>query len=135
MPQLLTLMKQFDIVTCYRLNRQDSIIRKLNAWAWTKLVCFLFRMKIRDIDCAFKLFKTDIFKKIDMVSCGALIDTELLARASRAGYKITQTGVHHLPRTAGVQTGANFKVILRAFNELFRLYRTIKKKHYLIILF
>ena len=45
MPQLLPLMEQFDIVTCYRLNRQDSIIRKLNAWAWTKLVCFLFGME------------------------------------------------------------------------------------------
>lgn len=126
MPSLIHLMDQFDIVTCYRLDRKDNISRKLNAFAWTKLVCFLFKMKIRDIDCAFKLFKTDIFKNIDMVSNGALIDTEVLARATKAGYKITQVGVHHFPRTAGTQTGANFKVILRAFSELFKLYREIK---------
>ncbi|MCX5635885.1 MAG: glycosyltransferase family 2 protein, partial [Planctomycetota bacterium] len=42
MPPLLPLIKQYDIVSCYRLNRQDNMIRKINAWCWTKLVCFLF---------------------------------------------------------------------------------------------
>jgi hypothetical protein len=49
-----------------------------------------------------------------------------LARAKRKGYKIFQVGVHHYPRTAGVQTGAKLKVILRAFKELFALYKQIK---------
>ena len=127
MPQLLNLMKQYDIVSCYRLNRQDNLVRKLNAWCWNKLVCFLFSMKLRDIDCAFKLYKREIFDNIKMSSTGALIDTEILARAARKGYTITQTGVHHYPRTAGTQTGANIKVILRAFRELFKLYNQIRK--------
>ncbi|MBW8042122.1 MAG: glycosyltransferase family 2 protein [Planctomycetes bacterium] len=126
MPPLLPLMEQFDIVSCYRLNRQDSLVRKLNGWGWTKLVCFFFGMKIRDIDCAFKLYRTDIFDNIELSSAGALIDAEILARAVRKGYSITQKGVHHLPRTAGEQTGANLKVILRAFRELFKLRRQIR---------
>jgi len=126
MPPMLPLIKQFDIVSCYRLNRRDPLIRKLNAWCWTKLVCLLFGMKLRDIDCAFKLYKREIFDRIKMVSNGALIDAEILARAFREGYKITQRGVHHYPRTAGEQTGANLRVILRAFKELFGLYRQIK---------
>jgi glycosyltransferase involved in cell wall biosynthesis len=121
MPPLLPLVEQYDIVSCYRLNRQDNLIRKLNGWAWTKLVCFLFNMKVRDIDCAFKLYKREIFDNIRMSSSGALIDTEILARAIREGYSITQRGVHHYPRTAGAQTGANLRVILRAFRELFKL--------------
>ncbi|MHC4160125.1 MAG: glycosyltransferase family 2 protein [Planctomycetota bacterium] len=127
MPPLLPLMQQFDIVSCYRLNRQDPLIRKLNGWAWTKLVCFVFRMKIRDIDCAFKLFRTEIFKNIELSSTGALIDAEILARALRKGYSVTQQGVHHYQRTAGAQTGANLKVILRAFRELFKLRRKIRQ--------
>ncbi|MHC4483131.1 MAG: glycosyltransferase family 2 protein, partial [Planctomycetota bacterium] len=79
MPPLLPLMKQYDIVSCYRLNRQDSIVRKINAWCWTKLVCQLFGMKVRDIDCAFKLIKTKIFHNIKLSSPGALIDAETLA--------------------------------------------------------
>jgi glycosyltransferase involved in cell wall biosynthesis len=120
MPPLLPMMAQ-------RLNRQDSLLRKLNGWAWTKLVCLLFGMKIRDIDCAFKLYKTKIFDNIELSSSGALIDAEILARAVRKGYSITQKGVHHYPRTAGAQTGANLSVILRAFKELFKLRRKIRQ--------
>ncbi len=126
MPPLIPLIEQYDIVSCYRLNRQDNLVRKINAWCWTKLGCFLFSMKIRDIDCAFKLYKREIFDNIKLSSSGALIDTEILARALRKGYTVTQTGVHHYPRTAGSQTGANIKVILRAFKELFKLYKQIR---------
>ncbi len=121
MPPLLRLMEQYDIVSCYRLNRQDNLVRKINGWCWTKLVCLLFGMKIRDIDCAFKLYKREIFDNIKVVSTGALIDAEILARAVRKGYRVTQQGIHHYPRTAGAQTGANLRVILRAFKELLRL--------------
>jgi glycosyltransferase involved in cell wall biosynthesis len=126
MPPLLDLVERFDIVSCYRLNRQDGLIRRINAWLWTRLVCMLFGMNLRDIDCAFKLFKREIFDNIKMVSTGALIDAEILARAVRKGYTITQVGVHHFPRTAGEQTGANIKVIGRAFKELFKLSKNIK---------
>jgi glycosyltransferase involved in cell wall biosynthesis len=128
MPPLLGLMEQYDIVSCYRLNRQDNLIRKINAWCWTKLVCLLFGMKIRDIDCAFKLYKREIFDNIKLVSTGALIDAEILSRAVRKGYRVVQEGVHHYPRTAGAQTGANLRVILRAFKELFGLWRQIRKE-------
>jgi glycosyltransferase involved in cell wall biosynthesis len=121
LPPLLPLMSQFDIVSCYRLDRKDNFVRRFNGWAWTKLVCFLLNIKIRDIDCAFKLYKREIFDNIQMASLGALINAEILARAARKGYSITQKGVHHYPRTAGTQTGANLKVIFRAFKELFKL--------------
>jgi len=127
MPPLLPLMEQYDIVSCFRLNRRDPLIRKINGWLWTKLVCMLFGLKIRDIDCAFKLYKRKIFRDIKLSSSGALIDTEVLTRASRKGYLITQKGVHHYPRTAGTQTGANLQVILRAFRELFVFYSQIRR--------
>ena len=128
MSALLPLTEQYDIVSCYRLNRQDGFLRKLNAWCWNRLVCFLFDMKVRDIDCAFKLYKREIFDDMELCSTGALIDTEVLARALRKGYSITQKGVRHYPRKAGEQTGANLKVIFRAFRELFALHSRIKKQ-------
>jgi len=128
MPPLLPLIKEYDIVSCYRIDRQDNFIRKINAWCWTKLVCLLFRMSIKDIDCAFKLYKRELFDDINLLSSGALIDTEILARAIRTGRTITQKGVHHHPRVAGTQTGANIKVILRAFRELFKLHRQVRNE-------
>ena len=102
MPPLLPLMEQFDIVACWRINRQDPWIRKLNAFCWTRLVNFVFGMRIRDVDCAFKLCRRRIFDTMPLRSTGALISSEILARATRKGCQITQKGVQHYPRTAGV---------------------------------
>jgi len=125
--RLLPLLETYDIVSAYRLDRKDSLIRKLNALCWTTLVNVLFRLWLRDIDCAFKLYPRKLFDEIDMRSRGALIDTEILARARRLGYTVGQVGVHHYPRTAGTQTGANLRVILRAFKELFALRGDIRR--------
>jgi len=122
---ILPLREQYDIVSCYRLRRQEGWRRRLNAWAWNKLVNRLFGLRLKDIDCAFKLYRRDLFDRIEMHSQGALIDTEVLARAQRLGYRITQYGVKHLPRRAGQSTGANLGVILRAFKELFELRKKI----------
>jgi len=125
---ILPLLKTHDVVSCYRLDRKDSTMRKLNAFAWSTLVNLLFRIGLRDIDCAFKLYPRTFIERIEMHSTGALIDTEMLAKARARGLTIAQMGVHHFPRTAGQQTGANLKVILRAFRELFKLYRAIKNE-------
>ncbi len=127
LPKLLPLLADHDIVSCYRLDRQDSPVRKLNAWAWTTLVNLLFRMRVRDIDCAFKIYPKPFIDRIELHSEGALIDTEMLAKARNLGLTIAQVGVHHYPRTAGTQSGANLRVILRAFKELFKLYRRIRR--------
>jgi glycosyltransferase involved in cell wall biosynthesis len=124
---LLPMIEQNDIVCGYRLNRKDPFVRKLNGWLWTKLVNLLFGMHIRDIDCAFKLFRREVFDGMRMSSGGALISAEILARATRRGCRIAQVGVHHYPRTAGSQTGAKLRVILRAFKELFELYNRIRR--------
>ena len=124
---VLPLIAHCDIVSGYRLNRQEGLLRKINAFCWTKLVGFLFDLKLKDIDCAFKLYRREIFDSIEMHSTGALIDTEILARATRKGYTVTQIGVHHYPRRAGESSGADIKVILRAFKELFKLRKQIRQ--------
>lgn len=123
---ILPAIDDFDIISCYRIKRQDSFFRKLFAFCWCTLVNILFKLRLKDIDCAFKLYWRKIFDDIKMESTGALIDTEILARAKKKGYTIKQFGVKHLPRIAGQQTGANISVILRAFKELFKLYLKIK---------
>lgn len=125
LPGILPLIEQYDIVSCFRLNRREGLIRRVNAFCWTRLVCTLFRLKLKDIDCAFKLYKREIFDKMTLVSAGALIDTEILARAVRKGYTIVQVGVHHYPRLAGNPTGAKLGVIVKAFYELFKLRKNI----------
>jgi glycosyltransferase involved in cell wall biosynthesis len=126
-PKLLELLDRCEIVSGYRLDRQDSAMRRLNGWGWSMLCNLVLGLWLRDIDCAFKIYPRRLFDEITMHSQGALIDAEILARAKRRGYRIGQVGVHHYPRMAGLQTGANLKVILRAFVELIKLRGRIMK--------
>jgi len=108
------------IVCGYRVNRQDSFIRKLNGLGWNMVVRLLFGYLCRDIDCGFKLFKREILDDVHIVSDGAMIDTEFLAGAKARGYRIVEVPLTHLPRGAGEATGANLAVIVKAFRDLSR---------------
>lgn len=118
-----------DMVTGYRANDADPFMRRVNRWGWNGLVQILFGYMTRDIDCGFKLFRREILQHVTLNSDGAMVDTELLAGAQARGYKIVEVPLVHLPRTAGSPTGANYKVILRAFRDLvrfrFRLWREL----------
>jgi glycosyltransferase involved in cell wall biosynthesis len=114
------------IVTGYRIERRDPFMRRLNAklfGGW--LVRILLDVRVRDLNCAFKLIPKKVLDAITLESTGALINAELYGRAVRKGFGIKEVGVHHYPRTAGVQTGAHLSVIVRAFYDLFRLRQKI----------
>ena len=125
-PKLIELLDRGDFAVGYRMKRADSFLRVLNARAWGVLVRAVFGLTVRDIDCAFKLLPKSLIDGIELQSEGALISTELLAKAARRGLRIVETGVNHYPRKAGRQTGANPAVILKAFYELFKLRRQIR---------
>lgn len=124
--QVLPMIRDHDVVSCYRLDRKDPLLRKVNAFCWSTLVNTLFGIGLKDIDGAFKIYPKPFIDAIELHSTGALIDTEMLAKARAHNLDIGQRGVHHYPRTAGQQTGANLRVILRAFRELFKLHGQIK---------
>ncbi len=117
------------IVTGYRIERRDPFVRKLNAFLFGRnLVRILLNVKVRDLNCAFKLIPKKVLDSITLESTGALINAELYGRAVRKGFRIKEVGVHHYPREAGVQTGAHLSVIARAFYDLFRLRQKIVKE-------
>lgn len=117
-----------DIVCGYRAKRQDHWIRKLNAFGWNTLVRMLFGYLCRDIDCGFKLFRREILGHVTIISDGAMIDAEFLAGARARGFRIVEVPVTHLPRTAGRATGANLRVIARAFRDLVRFRRRLSQE-------
>lgn len=113
------LIGEYDAVLGYRIARQDTWMRKLNARGWKQLVRFIFGVHVHDIDCAFKLFRADFFRTYRLETRGAMINAEILYKLARAGYTYTEVGVQHLPRKAGKATGAKLSVILRAICEMF----------------
>src|SRR5450755_69046 len=116
---LLPLIGQYDAVLGYRIDRQDALMRKLNAWGWKQIARFLFGVKVKDVDCAFKLYPARFFRTMDYETGGAMINVEMLYKFTRAGYTYGQVGVRHLPRKTGKATGARLSVIVRALRDAF----------------
>jgi glycosyltransferase involved in cell wall biosynthesis len=120
---------EYDVVCGRRAHRADHLMRRVNGKAWTTLVRVLLGITISDIDCGFKLFKREMLDGMELRAHGAMISTELMARVAGRHAKVKEVDVQHLPRLTGEQSGANFKVVARAFKELIALYRELRDEH------
>ena len=126
---LLEQIERADVVCGYRIQRRDPPHRLLNAFLWNRLVRILLGLKIRDVNCAFKLFRKDVLTGLGKLETdGAMLSTELMIRLQQQGARIREVGVHHYPRPAGEQTGAKPGVVFKAFAELFAMSRELKKR-------
>lgn len=123
LPQLLTRLEGADVVIGYRCQRADRWMRLFNAWAWNRLIRLVLGVRVRDLDCAFKLFRRSVIECLSLTSRGAAINAEILAQCVHGGLTIRETPVTHYPRYSGAPTGAAVKVILRAFRELPSLWK------------
>jgi glycosyltransferase involved in cell wall biosynthesis len=115
-----------DVVTGYRIQRQDKPHRRLNGWLWTQANKLLFGLPVRDVDCAFKLFRRKALEGLELKSDHLLIHAEILARLKKKGCKIQEIGITHYPRTAGKATATRPGAIFKTFQELLKLYWKIK---------
>jgi len=120
--RLIPLVSAQDVVIGYREDRADSFPRLLNAWLYGLYIYLTFGLKVRDMDCAFKIFPTKAYQDIRPIkSGGALFSAEFLIKLKRNGFKLSEVPVRHYPRQFGTQSGANLKVILRMFKESWQL--------------
>ena len=101
---LMPLMEDHDVVLGYRLDRQDPWLRKFVSGGFNRLSSLAFGMSVRDLNCSFKVFRGDLIRSLPLEATDFFIDTELVARIHRGGYRYVQRGVRHYPRTAGRST-------------------------------
>ena len=124
LPKLLALIDDSDAVIGYRARRRDPWRRVFTAWVYKQLIRVLFGGGIRDVDCAFKLFRREIFTRVplgDVRSNGAFFSAELLLLLRSRGARMREVAIPHYPRTVGTNTGASVKTTLRAIRDLLRL--------------
>ena len=112
------------VVCGVRAHRSDPLPRRLYNRAFFSIVNARLGRTALDINCGFKLFPRSVTR--GLMSDGALISTELLLRARDAGCGIVNVPVSHAPRLTGTATGANPRVVMRAFGELYRLDRRLR---------
>lgn len=116
-------LAEFDMVTGYRVARQDRWSRFVTSGVYNRLQGWFLGLKVRDVNCAFKLFRRSFFDSVRLTSDGFLIDAELYARAKMVGLSWTQVGVRHRPRELGSTTVSTSTVM-----ETLRQLRALKKR-------
>jgi glycosyltransferase involved in cell wall biosynthesis len=116
-----------DLVIGYYKKRQVSVFKIVTSKLWELTVFVLFGLKVRDIDCGFKLISKEVIDNIPLLESqrGAFISSELLVKAKRSGFKIVEVPVTHYPRLKGVGTGRNLNVIIKSFIDLLRLWKKL----------
>lgn len=117
--QAVHLLEGHDMIVGYRNERRDGYWRSVWGRTWTALVNLLLGLRVRDVNCAFKLLPQRLLRSTRLSSDGALISAELLFQARESHMRIAQWPVSHYPRPAGRQSGASMRVVLLAFAELF----------------
>lgn len=125
---LLPYLGHYDIVAGYRIKRRDPLYRRMYGKMFGMSVWTLFGVHMRDIDCAFKIYRADLLKGITLTTPGALINTEMLARSKRKGATIVEVGVNHYPRLAGESSGGSPSVVFRAMGETGKLWLRLRNE-------
>lgn len=116
-----------DMVVGYRKKKQYSRYRKVTSFVYNQILKWAFDIDYIDIDCAFKVIKTDLFRNITVSTKDAFIDAEIMIKANLMGYRSTELGVKHLPRVDGVSTAARPSIILKTILEIYNYRKEYKK--------
>ncbi len=126
---LLSEIDENDAVFGFRKNREDGKYRKVNAWIWNTLNFIFYKITVKDIDCAFKIFTKKILDKINTASLSStspMINSEIIIRLKKASAKIKQISITHFPRNKGVSKGGGRRMITNSIYDFFRLYKSLK---------
>lgn len=110
-----------EVVVGYRIRRADPPIRTIYARLYRLANRAWFGLRLRDVDCAFKLFRRAALDGVRVESGGAFFTAELLIKLGASGHRVAEVGVPHYPRTAGAQSGARLSVVWRAVRDFWSL--------------
>src|SRR3989338_5982972 len=110
-----------DIVNGYKLNRADPIYRKVIGKIYVHFTRKLFYLKMRDINCDFRLMRTSLIHRLNLKSIGGEIGLELIVQAQKHNAQIVEVPVAHYPRRYGTSQFFNAKNIFKMIRGVIEL--------------
>ena len=111
-----------DVVNGYKLQRADPLHRTVIGKVYQGLTKTLLRLKIRDVDCDFRLIRRPVLDAVSLTFRSGAICAELMAQIERAGFRIAEVPVHHYPRRSGPSQFFRLAPVARTIFDLFRLW-------------
>ncbi len=99
--RLVPLTDARPVAVGYRRHRQDPWRRRFYSWGYNVLVRRLLGTRVRDVDCALKVFRREALALLLPESRGYFVNTEMLTRARQLGFAVAEAAVTHRPRLRG----------------------------------
>lgn len=123
LPKLLALMTpDVGLVNGYKLERNDPWHRIWIGNVYNRFARFLFRIRIRDVDCDFRLMRRHLLQQAHLTSTSGTICVELVRKLEMSPFQTVEVGVHHYPRLHGRSQFFRFRSLLQTLYQLTRLY-------------
>ena len=120
------LREDVDMVQGYKIQRHDPIERKIIGKLYHQVVNLLFDLRMRDVDCDFRLIRRSVFDVVKLRENSGIICVELMTKFRQAGGRLTEVPIHHYHRAYGVSQFFNFRRVGRVGVDLLKLWLQLR---------
>jgi glycosyltransferase involved in cell wall biosynthesis len=120
-----------DFVNGYKITRHDPLHRVVIGRAYHWFVKIAFSLRLRDVDCDFRLMRRRVFEKVRLTRSSGVICVELMKKVQDHGFRIAEVPVHHFHRSYGKSQFFNFPRVFRTLVDLSKLWweLVVRKLH------
>ena len=120
-----------DFVNGFKLGRSDPFHRVVIGRVYHWFVKLAFGLRVRDVDCDFRLMRRSVFDKVELTRSSGVICVELMKKVQDHGFRIGQVGVHHFHRSYGKSQFFNFPRVARTLLDLIKLWLelVVRREH------
>src|ERR671937_688672 len=117
---------EVDVVQGWKIERHDTLHRKIIGRAYHHFVRWWFGLHLSDVDCDFRLFRRRVLESFPLESNSGCITVEMMTRIEQGGFKVLEVPVHHYHRAYGQSQFFNFGRVARTLVELSGLWIKLK---------
>jgi glycosyltransferase involved in cell wall biosynthesis len=118
-----------DVVNGYKISRSDPVHRIVIGRLYHHTVKLLFGLRVRDVDCDFRLMRRSIFERVRLEKDSGVICLEMMKKIQDAGFRVVEVPVHHYHRAYGKSQFFNFRRIARTAYDVARLWVDLVVRH------
>jgi glycosyltransferase involved in cell wall biosynthesis len=122
---------EVDLVNGFKISRADPLHRIVIGRTYHYIVSVLFGLKLRDVDCDFRLMRRTIFDRINLEKTSGIICVEMMKKIQDGGFRIVEVPVHHFHRAFGRSQFFNFRRLFRTGRDLMILWfaLVVRREH------
>lgn len=122
---------EVDFINGWKIERHDPLHRVIIGRIYQYIIKFSFGLRLRDVDCDFRLMRREVFDQVDLQADSGVICVELMKKVQDNGFRLAETPVHHFHRAYGKSQFFNYPRLLRVGRDLSKLWvqLVVNKEH------